>query len=276
MSPIRQTETSSCHGRPHDLGVVRRAFQNAIITQNPSHRQLEFRLSRFDRGALLAAEIAALGNSLSGKRVLDLGAAHGGDCCAFIAFGATIVAVDFIDYDYATLCREIALVAGARQRFGAALADANAPLPFSDRVFDVILALGLVEHVTDLFGFFKETYRVLRPDGLMIIHTDLAFKTLHRDPIFKLPLTSALPMPMRQFVAQRLFGKTYAFALAPRTFYTGAVLRRAARRAGFKVQARKFSESPIMARVGNWPLASLWRSLIERYAFDFLVLVRKK
>jgi ubiquinone/menaquinone biosynthesis C-methylase UbiE len=41
-------------------------------------------------------------------------------------------------------------------------------LPFTDAAFDVVLALDAFEHVDDDVGAMKETYRVLRPGGVLV------------------------------------------------------------------------------------------------------------
>jgi ubiquinone/menaquinone biosynthesis C-methylase UbiE len=41
-------------------------------------------------------------------------------------------------------------------------------LPFSDNSYDVVISLGVMEHIDDPYIAYKEMKRVLRPDGLMI------------------------------------------------------------------------------------------------------------
>jgi SAM-dependent methyltransferase len=47
--------------------------------------------------------------------------------------------------------------------------DINMPLPFAAGVFTEILALDVLEHVTDLPAVMKELHRVLAPDGRLIL-----------------------------------------------------------------------------------------------------------
>ena len=46
-----------------------------------------------------------------------------------------------------------------------------APLPFSDRSFDVILSFQVIEHVQDISAYLRELDRVLAPDGRVAIAT---------------------------------------------------------------------------------------------------------
>jgi ubiquinone/menaquinone biosynthesis C-methylase UbiE len=43
--------------------------------------------------------------------------------------------------------------------------------PFNDNYFDVITAIGIIEHLDDDDKFLKEVYRILRPGGVLILLT---------------------------------------------------------------------------------------------------------
>ena len=47
--------------------------------------------------------------------------------------------------------------------------DSGDNLPFPDNTFDEILAFHILEHITDMGFVMKELYRVLKPDGQLII-----------------------------------------------------------------------------------------------------------
>lgn len=49
--------------------------------------------------------------------------------------------------------------------------DANNELPFSANMFDVVYALELVEHLHEPGKFFDQVYKVLKPNGRLIIST---------------------------------------------------------------------------------------------------------
>ena len=50
-------------------------------------------------------------------------------------------------------------------------ADMNAPLPFEDGAFDVVVSQEGVEHLENLAGFLRESRRILRPGGTIWITT---------------------------------------------------------------------------------------------------------
>jgi SAM-dependent methyltransferase len=254
------------------LGIVRHAYEAALTHTNPRPDQLDWRLARFDRGAKLVREITERAGPLRGRKVVDLAAAHGGDCSALVAAGAWTVAADFLDYDYATLRRHLQPVAPSQAGLQAVVADSSRTLPFRDGTFDMVLALGLLEHLTDLRSFFREVHRILRADGLAIVDVHVALKAARRDPLYFLPITGLLPMPARRFVAERVCGRRYPFPLGNRTFYSSRTVARPAEREGFRVTAHKYFDSPIAGRLARWPLAPVWGRLLERYAYDFLLL----
>ncbi len=51
-----------------------------------------------------------------------------------------------------------------------ALADAR-EIPFPDASFDVVTAIGLIEHLEDDDGFIHEMHRLVRPGGLLVLLT---------------------------------------------------------------------------------------------------------
>jgi len=47
----------------------------------------------------------------------------------------------------------------------------DAPLPWADESFDVVISTEGIEHLENHFAFFRECRRVLRPNGLLIVTT---------------------------------------------------------------------------------------------------------
>lgn len=44
--------------------------------------------------------------------------------------------------------------------------------PFPNQTFDLAVSISVVEHGVDLAKFFQESYRILKPDGLLFVTTD--------------------------------------------------------------------------------------------------------
>jgi SAM-dependent methyltransferase len=263
-------------GTADRVSRMRQAYEEVLALAAPTPYQFSWRRARFDRGLKLVGELGALGKSVRDRRVVDLGAAHGGDSAAVLASGAaTVVSVDYFDYAYRPLGERLGAASEGQGRLVALRADANAPVPLRTGVADVVLSFGLIEHVRDLRAFFGEVHRVLKPSGFAVMVVDVALRSLTYDPVFGTRITGALPMPLRRFIAERVCRRSYEFSLANRTFYSSASVAKHAVPAGFTIAPHKFRDSPIATRVKGWPLASLWDRLLARYAFDFLILERR-
>lgn len=96
------------------------------------------------------------------QRALDLGCGDGRLTRALEA--AEIVAADV---------SEVALARAAHRVPGAALVslDPDAPLPFEDGAFELVLCAETLEHVRDVQLLLSETRRVLRPGGRLALTT---------------------------------------------------------------------------------------------------------
>jgi SAM-dependent methyltransferase len=51
---------------------------------------------------------------------------------------------------------------------------------FPDNCFDAIATSHLIEHLHDPIGFLKECYRILRPNGLLVLITPNTFSWIHK------------------------------------------------------------------------------------------------
>ncbi|MCK6483990.1 MAG: class I SAM-dependent methyltransferase [Phycisphaerae bacterium] len=259
---------------PEFAHEVRAAYEQALLAAGPTPAQIAWRLGRFDRGIKLLSEIEYLIGPIRGGNLLDVGAAHGGDACAAIAFGMDVTLVDFRDHGYAELQRTIHNVRSQR-RLEWELFDVNRNWPLADREYDALLAMAVIDHVADLSTFFHEVHRVLRPNGWAVVQTALALPNLHRDAHFGLPLVSALPMRLKRWVSQRIMGRSYSCPLANRTHYTVRPVTAHARRANLYASAHKYADSPLANRVRRWPLPSAWLSAVKHVAADFVIIQKK-
>ena len=105
-----------------------------------------------------------------GRRVLDLGCRYGALTRAYLE-GNDIVGVD-VDRD--------ALAEAAKLGIETHWADADAPLPFEDESFDVVVAGELLEHIRDPERLVAEGRRVLRSGGTFLGSVPNAFRLKNR------------------------------------------------------------------------------------------------
>jgi len=103
-----------------------------------------------------------------GKSVLDFGCGDGYYSIRFADMGACEV----IGIDASTSFVDIAKEKHAHDNIHYIVANGNA-LPFSDGTFDVVFSNFVIQHFQDSSQPLKEIYRVLKPDGwlLMVIPT---------------------------------------------------------------------------------------------------------
>jgi ubiquinone/menaquinone biosynthesis C-methylase UbiE len=241
-----------------------------IRAAQPAPDALAWRLSRFERGCRLAQELSSRLGSLQGKRILDVGAAHGGDVAALYAHGASCTGADRYDHDYATLKERIA---PGDDRLDFRLFDCTEPWPVPDAAFDAVICLGVLEMIEDRSAFFREMIRVLRPGGIALVYTGTAFRMTRLDPHFRLPLIAMLPTPVRRWIAEHVFGRTYRFPLSRHTYYSARPFRRLVAPWGYDAVPEKYRGSALMAKLKAWPMASWWGALVREFAFDFVAIV---
>lgn len=113
-----------------------------------------------------------------GQRVLDFGCGTGYGAHRIASECAEIVGVDISD----------SAIAFAREKYSADNLDfreiqtiEEAPLPFPDGSFDVVLSFQVIEHVPDADRYLAEVCRVLGADGTLIVATpDRSTRLLRR------------------------------------------------------------------------------------------------
>jgi SAM-dependent methyltransferase len=98
-----------------------------------------------------------------GAAVLDIPCGAGEVAIGLAKQGYTVHAGDL----GSELIAEAAACVGDRFR----VVDMNGTLPWPDSSFDLIVSVEGVEHLENVFAFFREAYRVCRPGGLFLITT---------------------------------------------------------------------------------------------------------
>jgi len=128
----------------------------------------------------------ALGRPLRGLRLLNVGCGTGGFNVAAEAAGAAAWGVD-VD-------AEAVAIAGMRAGSGRIVQAAAESLPFESRTFDVAYCVSTLEHVADASRTLHEVARVLRPDGLLYLHTPSRWSCFESH--YKLLWIPGLPRPL--------------------------------------------------------------------------------
>lgn len=106
-------------------------------------------------------------DSLAGLRILDIGCGGGILCEPLARLGASVVGVDPSESNIAVAQQHAA-------RSGLSINYRNATIETLSQAgenFDVVLAMEVVEHVTDVGLFVKQAAEMVKPDGLMFVAT---------------------------------------------------------------------------------------------------------
>lgn len=106
-------------------------------------------------------KIISLLGDVKKKKILDIGAGTGRLSISLAQSGADLVATDISEKMLKELskknCRIVTDVADAED------------LPYEDNTFDFVVAAFLIVHFKDTTRFFDEVYRVLKPDGKLLV-----------------------------------------------------------------------------------------------------------
>lgn len=164
---------------------------------------------------------------VGGKRVLDFGCGTGYGAHRIAPSCAAVVGVDV----------SAEAVAYARSRYSAPNLEfqalppvEQAPLPFEDASFDVVLSFQVIEHVPSPPAYLSEVRRVLSEDGVFVIATpDRTTRLLARQrPWNRYHVYEWAPAEFDRLLLAH-FGRVEAFGMGADAAVLGGELRRAAR-----------------------------------------------
>src|SRR5205085_12293392 len=120
-----------------------------------------------DRAAAHWQRDPLAGEPLAGLSMLDIGCGGGLLCEPMTRLGATVTGIDAAERNIATARRH-----AERQGLAIDYREATAEaLAAQGRLFDIVLALEIVEHVADVDLFLRSLGRLAKPDGLVFLST---------------------------------------------------------------------------------------------------------
>ena len=101
-----------------------------------------------------------------GKKVLEIGLGQGADSEQIIRRGATWFGLDLTPESVARVQTRLSLrqLPHKSVKHGSVL-----QIPYEDNSFDVLFSHGVLHHVPDILAAQREIYRVLKPDGELIV-----------------------------------------------------------------------------------------------------------
>lgn len=142
------------------------------LPQNTSERVIEehYVLSR-ESYLIYLMHVATYNNAIeyiSGKEVLDLGCGTGYGTALIADKCTSICGVDISDEAVAYATEKYRAHNLAYKTIRKV---EDAPLPFDDSSFDVVLSFQVIEHIPDPATYLEEIRRVLRPGGIFIVAT---------------------------------------------------------------------------------------------------------
>jgi SAM-dependent methyltransferase len=166
------------------------------------------------------------GIQIRSMRVLDLGAGLGHASIEAVKRGGNLVAIE-PGYEWCNVVRHRLDAEGN----GVAIVGDGERLPFPDNAFDVIVSIGVLEHVRQPRVFLKEAYRVLKPGGFMFLSCEnyLSFW----EPHYQLRWLPLFPKQIAS-IYLRLHGRPSEFLLSSITYTTRPGVNRNLRGVGFQ------------------------------------------
>ena len=102
----------------------------------------------------------------SGKKVLEIGLGQGADAEQIIERGAHYSGVDLTEESVKRTRMRFRMKDLAFENIEQASAE---ELPFADNSFDIVFSHGVLHHIPEIERAAKEIYRVLKPDGELVV-----------------------------------------------------------------------------------------------------------
>ena len=152
-------------------------------------------------------------------------------------------------------------------------------LPFSDNEFDLVTANMVAEHLQNPMKQFREVYRVLKYDGVLIIHTPNVWG-------YKSIIARLIPEPLKPFFIYQFTGRGESDTFP--TYYKVNTIRsieNVARLNGFNLESIRMLQGGPMALFLVFPplylLESLWiklllKSNLSNVRGNIIAVLRKK
>ncbi len=130
-----------------------------------TEERLKIWVSRYKKGlrAVKIETVSALTQAIQGMDILDLGCGSGVFSNVCSERGAMVVSLDFskLMLEYTRrVDRKPALIQASGEN-----------LPFKDGIYDMVLALDVVEHLYKPLQFLREIWRVLKDNGKLLLIT---------------------------------------------------------------------------------------------------------
>ena len=215
-------------------------------------------------GRRLARLERAIGRAVRGCRLLDLRCGTGGFSVLAEEAGAEVWSLD--------ASPEAAALAAARTARGRVVVATAESLPLASASFDLVHCYSTLEHLSDAARAVREMVRVLRPGGLLYLHTPNRWGCFEGHyKVFWIP---GLPRRLsRAYLAAR--GRPTAF-LATLRLLTLAECRALVERAGARVIRVLRDDADRPAGGPLWPLVRLYYRLFDINPYVELVAAREE
>jgi ubiquinone/menaquinone biosynthesis C-methylase UbiE len=103
-------------------------------------------------------------DSYKSKLVIELGSGGGIDSAEFVKCGAEVISLDFTETGTRTTQK---LLESANLSANVVKSSALR-LPFREKIFDCVYSFGVLHHIPEIRQVLDESFRILKPDGVII------------------------------------------------------------------------------------------------------------